>query len=232
MNSVRVGDIITYCFPSKDELINNISNNKEIYIAINAEKILKASDVVNNIINQHIGYADGIGAVWALHRKGYSKAVKIPGCELWLDVIANYYKEKSFYLIGAKEEVIQQTVNKLKKEYSQINILGYRNGYINSSNEKEKLIEDISKKQPDIVFVAMGSPKQEYLMEEMYSKHKASYLGLGGSFDVYVGNVERAPQWWIDNNLEWTYRLIKQPKRILRQYVYLEFLLKLLFNKL
>ena len=57
----------------------------------------------------------------------------------------------------------------------------------------------------------MGSPKQELLMEEMQQKHTALYQGLGGSFDVFTGNVESAPEWWVNNNLEWAYRLIKQP---------------------
>ena len=69
-------------------------------------------------------------------------------------------------------------------------------------------------------------------MEEMYNKHKASYFGLGGSFDVYVGNVERAPQWWVNNNLEWAYRLLKQPMRIKRQIHLIKFFWLLLINRL
>ena len=71
--------------------------------------------------------------------------------------------------------------------------------------------------KPDVVFVAMGSPKQELLMEEMAKLHPAIYQGLGGSFDVYTGNVARAPEWWVKHNLEWAYRLVKQPSRIKRQ---------------
>ena len=67
------------------------------------------------------------------------------------------------------------------------------------------------------MFVAMGSPKQELLMEEIQRRHNAIFQGLGGSFDVYTGRVERAPKWWCDHNLEFAYRLIKQPSRIKRQ---------------
>ena len=69
----------------------------------------------------------------------------------------------------------------------------------------------------------MGSPQQELLMEEMLSKHKAIYQGLGGSFDVYTGHVKRAPKWWIDHNVEWLYRLINQPQRIKRQIILVKF---------
>ena len=83
-----------------------------------------------------------------------------------------------------------------------------------TEQEKNDLIQDIKTLKPDVVFVAMGSPKQELLMEEMQKLHQATYQGLGGSFDVYTGHVERAPQWWVKSNLEWAYRLIKQPSRI------------------
>ena len=62
-----------------------------------------------------------------------------------------------------------------------------------------------------MVFVAMGSPKQEQLMERIQKEHEAVYQGLGGSFDVYTGYVKRAPKWWVNNNMEWTYRLLSQP---------------------
>ena len=68
-----------------------------------------------------------------------------------------------------------------------------------------------------MVFVAMGSPKQELLMQKMLARHKAIYQGLGGSFDVFTGHVKRAPQWWVSHNVEWLYRLIHQPSRIKRQ---------------
>ena len=153
----------------------------------------------------------------ALKKKGYN-AVKLPGCELWLKIIENTFKEgKTYYLVGGKQEVIDATVEKLKKEFDGINIVGYRNGYIKTDDERKVLIDDISEKKPDVVFVAMGSPKQELLMEEMAERHPAIYQGLGGSFDVYTGRVKRAPKWWVDHNIEFAYRLIKQPSRIKRQ---------------
>lgn len=90
--------------------------------------------------------------------------------------------------------------------------------------EKQALLDDIAAKKPDVVFVAMGSPKQELLMEEMLERHEAIYQGLGGSFDVYTGHVERAPKWWVDHNLEFAYRLVRQPSRIKRQIYLVKFL--------
>ena len=167
----------------------------------------------------------------ALQRKGYPDAIKVAGCELWLSLIGKFYKEKTFYLVGAKQAVIDATVEKLRKEFKGINIVGYRNGYIKTDEEKAAVIADIVAKKPDIVFVAMGSPKQELLMEEMLSQHKAIYQGLGGSFDVFTGHVKRAPQWWIDHKVEWLYRLINQPSRIKRQIKLVRFAWWIVANK-
>ena len=169
----------------------------------------------------------------ALKKHGYKNAVKIPGCELWLKIIASTYKTgKTFYLVGSKQEVIEATVNKLKIDYPGIKIVNYRNGYIKTEEEKQQLLDDIADKKPDVVFVAMGSPKQELLMEEMSKRHQAIYQGLGGSFDVYTGNVERAPEWWIKHNLEFAYRLIRQPSRIKRQIHLVRFLFLVWIGKI
>ena len=221
MNGVEV-----YPFTSHEELLSFVSNHKSILVAINAEKILHATDQTRSIINRNIGYCDGFGAVMALRKKGYRDVIKIPGCELWLKIIAMTYSEdKTYYLVGGKQEVIEQTVTKLKMDFPGIQIVNYRNGYIKTDEERQALITDIKLKKPDIVFVAMGSPKQELLMEEMPEVHPAISQGLGGSFDVYTGNVKRAPSWWVDHNLEWAYRLIKEPARIKRQIHLIRFLI-------
>ena len=127
---------------------------------------------------------------------------------------------------------LKAKLSKLKEEFPRINILKYRDGYIKSDEEKQMLIDDIADKKPDVVFVAMGSPKQELLMEEMSKKHPAIYQGLGGSFDVYTGTVERAPEWWVKHNLEWAYRLIKQPSRINRQIHLVRFWVLVMLGKI
>lgn len=224
-NRVALNGVKVHPFKSFTELLEYVKGRKGILVAINAEKILHATNQTRDIINRNIGYCDGIGAVMAVKKHGYKDAVKIPGCELWLKIIASLYMEgKSFYLVGGKQEVIQNTVEKLKKEFPNINIANYRNGYIKTEEEKQNLIADIAEKKPDVVFVAMGSPKQELLMEEMAQQHAAIYQGLGGSFDVYTGNVKRAPKWWVDHNLEFAYRLVKQPSRIKRQIHLIRFL--------
>ena len=224
-NRIELNGVKVHPFTSHDELLAYVSQKKGILVAINAEKILHATEQTRSIINRNIGYCDGIGAVMALKKRGYDKVIKIPGCELWLKIISMTYQQgKTFYLVGGKEEIIEQTIAKLKVDFPGIQIANYRNGYIKTEEEKQALIEDIATKKPDVVFVAMGSPKQELLMEEISQRHPAIYQGLGGSFDVYTGNVKRAPKWWVDHNLEWAYRLVKEPSRIKRQIHLVRFL--------
>lgn len=226
LNGVR-----TFAPYSREDLIAFALKGKKILVAVNAEKILHATDASRGIINRNLGYPDGFGAVMGLKQKGVRNVVKIPGCELWLDIVNACYEDKSFYLIGGKQGIIEGTVTKLKLNYPKINIINFRNGYINNEQEKQDLINDVYQKKPDVVFVAMGSPRQEYLMEEMQQKHPALYMGLGGSFDVYTGKVERSPKWWQKHNLEWAYRLVKEPSRITRQIHLVKFLYLLKRNK-
>src|SRR5690606_21888349 len=185
-----------------------------------------------SIVNRNIGYPDGIGAVLGLKRKGVGGVQKIPGCELWLDIIRRTFQEKSFYVVGGREEVITAAVSRLRHEFPGIAILGFRDGYLSSEAERAELVADIATKAPDIVFVAMGSPLQEILMEEMFRAHPAVYQGLGGSLDVYTGRVPRAPRWWVDHNLEWLFRLVREPSRAKRQIQLARFLARLCIGRI
>ena len=231
-NRVELNGVRVYPFASFEELLAFVAECKGILVAINAEKILHATDETRAIINRNIGYCDGAGALYALRQKGHPEACKIPGCELWLRIVAACYRERTFYLVGGRQEVIDETVARLGREFPGIRIVGHRNGYLRTPQERAALVDDVAARRPDVVFVAMGSPKQELLMEEMQRRHPAIYQGLGGSFDVYTGHVERAPRWWIDHNLEFLYRLIKQPSRIRRQIHLLRYFYWLAFRKL
>lgn len=222
-----------YPFHSFDEILDYGFDQHRILVAINAEKIIHANDQTRGIINRNIGYCDGTGAVMVLRQYGHKDVVKLSGCELWLKVVERACQTgRSIYLIGSTQEVIEQVVKRLNVDFPGLRIAGYRNGYLNSEEEKQQLLDDIVAQRPDVIFVAMGSPKQELLMEEMLQRHPALYEGLGGSFDVYVGKVNRASRWWIDHNLEFAYRLLHQPSRIKRQIFLFSFFAKLVLHRL
>lgn len=219
-----------YGFDSRSKLISHIKASPSILIAINAEKIYVGNDELRLISQKGVGYPDGIGAVKALKTKGARNAIRIPGSELWLDIISSLTMEDSVYLIGATDEVISATVNKLNRNYPSINIAGYRNGFLDE-NDIVTLEKEISDKKPTVVFVAQGSPRQERLMQRLQLSHETIYMGLGGSFDVFTGNVKRAPRLFRENGLEWLYRLLSQPSRIKRQKVLLPFFINLHLGK-
>ncbi len=229
---VEVCGVNIYPFKSVDDLIDAADRRKRILVAINAEKIVNSTPTTRGIINSNIGYSDGVGAVKALKQKGCGDVPKIPGCELWLNIINRFHDSHSFYLLGSKQEVIEQTVNKLRAEFPDLNIVGYRNGYLKDDADRQAVIDEVVSLRPDVVFVAMGSPRQELLMSDMQARHQAIYQGLGGSFDVYSGNVERAPQWWLDHNLEFLHRFVKNPKRFKRLIPIGKFALRLLFHRI
>ena len=229
-SKAMINNVEIYSFESVEFFLDYITNEKKVLVAMNAEKILKKDTRLKVIINNNIGYADGVGAVMALKQKGLD-AIKIPGSEFWLDIVNRFYKLKSLYIVGSSQKVIDRAIEKLKDDFPAINIVGYRNGYL-KDGEKEKLKSDIIEKNPDIVFVAQGTPAQEYLMNDLMDVHKALYMGLGGSFDVYTGYKKRAPKFYLDFHLEWFYRLLKEPTRISRQYILVKFLFLLKMKRL
>lgn len=235
MNRLMINGVKVYPFTSFESLIAYVLEHPGILVAINAGKISKATDTTRALINRNIGYCDGVGAVKALKRLGVKNARKLAGCELWLKIIeSTLHSNSSYYFVGGKQEIIDEVIQKLQVDFPGINICGYRNGYISSEEERELLIADIAVKRPKVVFVAMGSPKQELLMEEMQKVNPdAIFQGLGGSFDVYVGKFKRAPQWWIDHNLEGVYRNIHDPnwKRFKRLWDDFVFIMKLYLGK-
>lgn len=211
-------------------MIDYATGKNKLLVAVNAEKIYNADEELKEVINQNIGYPDGVGAVWALKQKGILNVTKIPGVELWLEIVRQHHSNKKFYFIGAREEIIQGTISKLKNEFPNVQVAGFRNGYL-KEGDQEILIQDLITTKPDYVFVAMGSPTQERLMIAMSQQFPAVYLGLGGSFDIYSGKTKRAPEIFIRYKLEWLYRLLAEPKRAARQIKLIDFAWKMVNKK-
>ena len=110
IEKVTIRGVELYPFSSVDEIIDFADENKGILVAVNAEKILNANETTLPIINNNIGYCDGSGAVLAAKKKGAKNVCKIAGCELWLHIINRFHGKKTFYLIGAKPQVIEEEI--------------------------------------------------------------------------------------------------------------------------
>ncbi len=161
---------------------------------------------------------DGIGVVKAAHMLNIPVKERVTGVEIVQKLFEFLNaKGRSLYLLGAKQEVLQKLVDRIKAEYSNIELVGYQDGYIKN---KDEVFGQMAELRPDVVLVALGIPAQEQLIYKHYDKFdKGIFVGVGGSFDVLSGTKKRAPQIFIKLNLEWLYRITKEPKRIKRFYV-------------
>lgn len=197
------------------------NNEKRFVITANPETFRLAStdaeverfllDSDNDII------PDGIAVVKGARRFGIRIQERITGMDTTvklLELLNN--KKKSLYLFGSKTEVIEKTVEVIKRDYPKITILGYKDGYV---EDKDAVFEEILSLSPDVVLVALGIPLQEKLIGKYIGRAKKGiFMGVGGVFDVLSGTKRRAPKVFIKLNLEWLYRIVTEPKRLKRFY--------------
>ncbi|GAE03532.1 WecB/TagA/CpsF family glycosyl transferase [Clostridium botulinum B str. Osaka05] len=212
----------------KYKQVNIISGNPEVlYNGLNNEELFKNFTDKNSII-----IPDGVGVVLASKIIKNPVKEKIAGIEL-MDGILEKCNEngKAVYLLGTTEDVLKECERKLLIKYKNLNIVGKHNGFFDMDNCKD-ILEDIKKLKPYALFIAMGCPRQEkFISKYMYELPCKIYMGVGGSFDVFAGKVKRAPRWMINCNLEWLYRVAKEPYRIKRLASIPKFLLKVVLNK-
>lgn len=191
-------------------------------MTVMARKDYELRDIINK---SHLVVPDTAGIVWSakvLHKR---KIKKVAG----VDLLENLIREGSekgytFYFLGAKEGVAKKAAENLKIKYPPVKILGTHHGYF--KDKEEELINEIKNLKPDILIVALGVPFQEKWSHKNLEKLNVPVsMGVGGSFDVFSGNIKRAPQWMINLNLEWLYRLWKEPSRFGRMLVLPYFML-------
>ena len=160
---------------------------------------------------------DGIGIVKASQILNYNIKERITGIDLAVKLLEICNEEKySLALLGASEEVLKKMVNVIGEKYPHIRLIKAENGYI---EDKDRFFQEIAKSQPDVCLVALGIPAQEKLIyKHIKNMKKGIFVGVGGSFDVISGTKKRAPKIFQKMNIEWLYRIIKEPKRIKRFY--------------
>jgi len=193
-------------------------------IAANPEKnfsVPKDAVLYDIFKNADLLIPDGIGVVLAVRILYGVDLERVPGSEFIFD-ICNIAAEGSYkvFIYGATEDVNKKTVDELKNRYPELKIVGRTNGYVKES-EMPDLIDRINASKAEILFLALGSPKQEkwYASHKNRLHHVRVVQGVGGTLDTIAGTVKRAPEVWCKLQLEWLYRLIKDPKRIKRQKV-------------
>lgn len=190
-------------------------------LAVNPEKVIRAqqdSELLDQLRSADLLIPDGVGVVLAARLLGLGHAERVPGAELMPKLCEraalNGY---TVFLFGASAEVNQRAVTVLRDRYPGICIAGYQHGYV-KEEQMPSLIARINECQPDILFVALGSPHQELWMSRYLPQLKVKVCqGVGGTFDVIAGRVKRAPKFFRGLHLEWFYRLASNPRRLRRQ---------------
>ncbi len=160
---------------------------------------------------------DGVGVLRAAKILGTPLKEKVAGCELGYNLLFEAVKKDAgLFLFGAKPGVAKTAGENLQKQIPGLKISGVRDGYF-KDEDTEDIIKQINDSGAKILWVCLGAPKQEKWMQDNRDKLNVGVmLGLGGSIDLYAGNVKRAPKIFIKFKCEWLYRLLKQPGRLER----------------
>lgn len=184
-------------------------------VTINPEMILSAKsnpDFAEIINSAELVIPDGIGVQLGLKILGHNVR-RIAGIEFGRKLIDKFASQPTAF-VGAKPEIITKAVENLKKEVPNLNAVYVQDGYF---KDDDRVLDELTAANPKLVLVALGSPKQEiFISKAKKLLPNALFIGLGGSFDVWSGVVERAPEIWQKLGLEWLYRTVKEPKRFKR----------------
>jgi N-acetylglucosaminyldiphosphoundecaprenol N-acetyl-beta-D-mannosaminyltransferase len=203
----------------------------ELIVTPNAEIVEKASKTprLARIINEEAALVtpDGVGLIYASKLKGDPIEEKVAGIDFARSAIELCAQlGRSVYLLGSKPGVAEAAAANLEKEIPGLKIAGFRDGYF-KEEEESSVVADVNASGADFLCVALGSPKQEYFIARHRDSLKVKVAaGLGGSLDIWSGQLNRAPQFYIDHSLEWLYRMIQEPKRFKRLPALPVFLIK------
>ncbi len=236
INNVTMDETVKVCekkIANDEQFVVYTPNTEFVMMAKNDEEF---KDLLNK---SDLNIPDGIGLIYAAKIKKHPLKEKVAGYDLTVNLIklANE-KGLKIYFVGGKPGVAEKAAQNIKKDYPNVNIVGVSDGYFKGTHlgmqgheEEKKIIDDINDKAPDMLFVGFGAKKQEQWIE--YNKKLINakiIVGNGGTVDGLAGEVKRAPDIYIKLGLEWFYRLMKEPKRIKRQMLLPQFMLKVIFS--
>lgn len=172
--------------------------------------------------NAVIAIPDGKPLSFVSRIRGYRGAQRVAGPDLMPEILKlSEKKGYRHYFYGSTEQTLKALEKNLREQYPQLNIVGmYSPPFRNLTPEEDELvIKQINDVKPDFVWVGLGAPKQERWMYEHKGKINAIMLGVGAAFDFHAGTAKRAPQWVQEFYMEWLYRLIQDPKRLMKRYL-------------
>jgi len=192
------------------------------HVVVNVDKLVKASrdPDLRRIINEcALINVDGMPGVWASRLLGKPLKERVAGVDLFESLVKRAAeKEWRVFFLGAREEIVRGVKNLYEKTLPDLQIAGYRNGYW-KPEEEAAVVKLIADSRPGLLFVAISSPKKEQFLNKYQAEMRIPFaMGVGGTFDVVVGNVKRAPMWMRQWSLEWFFRFLQEPKRMFKRY--------------
>lgn len=192
------------------------------HVVVNVDKLVKASrdPELRRIVNEcALVNVDGMPVVWASRLLGKPLKERVAGIDLF-EALMRRAGEKGWrvFLLGAREEVVAAVADTYRRRYPELTIAGWRNGYWTDAEEAQ-VAEQVRASGADLLFVAISSPKKEQFLGRWQAEMKIPFaMGVGGTFDVAIGLVRRAPRWMQRAGLEWFYRFLQEPRRMFRRY--------------
>jgi len=164
--------------------------------------------------------ADGMPLVWAGRLLGQPLPERVTGIDLFLSLLREADRHGwSVYLLGATQAVLDEVVARIGREYPGVRVAGARNGYFGPDAEAE-IVDDIHACRPDLLFIGISTPKKEFFLDRWSERLGVPVChGVGGTFDVFAGHVQRAPERWQRLGLEWFHRLLQEPRRMWKRYL-------------
>ncbi|MCD5407510.1 MAG: WecB/TagA/CpsF family glycosyltransferase [Desulfotomaculum sp.] len=192
-------------------------------ITLNPEYLYQAQsrrELLNLANSADLVTADGNGIVWGCKMAQQPVSERITGIDLMLRLCARGdHLAWRVFLLGAAPGVAKEAAANLKRQYPGLIIVGTNHGYF-TENESDRIVAIIRQANPQLLFVALGAPRQEqWIAQHQPRTNVAVAVGVGGSFDVLSGRKQRAPKWVQQIKLEWLHRLVKDPARWQRQLI-------------
>lgn len=189
---------------------------------VNAAKIVKLrKDALlrESLLVPDVVLADGQSVVWASRLLGHPLPERVAGIDLFERLLALADVERrSVYFLGARQNVLEAMVERVKSRYPNLSVAGYRDGYF-ATEESGDVAAGIAATGADMLFLGMTTPKKEIFLAEHGELLGVPILhGVGGSFDILAGLTKRAPERWQRMGLEWAYRLLQEPRRLFARY--------------
>jgi N-acetylglucosaminyldiphosphoundecaprenol N-acetyl-beta-D-mannosaminyltransferase len=193
------------------------------HMAVNAAKIvaMRRDDDLRRLVGGcDLITADGQAVVWASRLLGDPLPVRVAGIDLMLELMALAERRGyGVYVLGARQDVLDQALARLRERHPRLRITGFHDGYF-SDAEEPSVVAAIRAARPDLLFVAMSTPRKEYFLGRWGPELDVPFsMGVGGAVDVLAGITRRAPRPLQRLGLEWAFRLAQEPRRLFRRYL-------------